>query len=114
MKHQSSPAGHTREGVAPQPGVIWFVAKYRGKQRRCGIELEALALLETACASGLEYDPPAQRRILTRHLTWIRALAVIELEEQAPSDTPLVLTAAQVRFQLACDASPALPDVLCF
>jgi hypothetical protein len=59
--------------------------------------------------------PPA-KRIYQKHKDWVRDLAVAELIECAAAlgAQPLMLSPAKVRFQLACDESPDLPDVLCF
>jgi hypothetical protein len=118
MKHASSPARHASPPARQTRDTIWFYTRHHGRLRRCGIQAEALALLEPGSWAGdIASDPTARPRTLMRHISWIRALAAVELEERGeqPAGTPpLVLTAAQVRFQLACDASPDLPDVLCF
>jgi hypothetical protein len=91
--------------------TLWFYAK-RGRARRCGITVDALRFLAAEMVRGSASLPP--RVILARHKEWLRALALLELAERDPADTrPLVLSEAHVRFQLASEETPDLPDVLC-
>ena len=111
MQHTTS-ARPGRRAPPLERETAWFLVKQRGRRRRCGITLAALRLLAAETAIGSPADPP--KRILGRHKDWVRALALLELAERGDiSDSPLVLREAQVRFQLACDASADLPDVLC-
>jgi hypothetical protein len=57
-------------------------------------------------------DLAACRRTFGERRNWIKTLAQSELTEHEVKGT-LVLTPADVRFQLACDESGDIPDVLC-
>jgi hypothetical protein len=89
---------------------VFFYAHHDGRLRRCGITTDALRLLATAIEGASLTDTP--QSIFQRHRAWIGALALLELRERGSSKT-LLLTKAQVQFQLACEATPDLPDVLC-
>ena len=90
-------------------GPIWFYIQYQGRRRRCGITAGALAVLDPQ-QTGL--DPVTWIAVYRRHKEWIATLARAELDER-PTRGPLVLAASHVRFQLACEATPELPEVLC-
>ena len=90
-------------------GPVWFYIRYQGRRRRCGITAGALAVLDPQ-QTGL--DPATWRAVYRRHQAWIAALARAELDER-PTRGLLVLAASHVRFQLACDETPELPEVLC-
>jgi hypothetical protein len=89
---------------------VFFYVHHDGRLRRCGIMGDALRLL-AAEIDGASL-PETPRSIFHRHRAWIGALALLELRERGGSQT-LLLTEAQVLFQLACEATPDLPDVLC-
>jgi hypothetical protein len=72
----------------------------------CVIAREALELLEGRAPLGAADCLAAYRR----HRRWIEELAAAEIADTPTGD--MVLTAAHVRFQLACENTD-LPDVLC-
>jgi hypothetical protein len=90
--------------------AVLFYVYQDGRLRRCGITGDALRLLAAEFDGASLTDTP--QSIFQRHRAWIGALALLELRERGGSKT-LLLTEAQVQFQLACEATPDLPDVLC-
>jgi len=75
----------------------------------CAIERAALELLESRA-------PPDVAECLSaysKHRTWIVDLATAEFSERGATRAgDLVLTQADVRFQIACEETN-LPDILC-
>jgi hypothetical protein len=111
LKHPTS-AGNLRRQVLFESRTVWFYVKRAGRAVRCGITAAALRLLDEERAGRSLATSP--RAIFQQHREWVRALALIELSERQESKAgPLLLTEAEVRFQLACDDTPDLPDVLC-
>jgi hypothetical protein len=113
LRHTTSPR-QVRRQAHFDSDTVWFYVKRCGRTQRCGITAAALTLLEAhKAASGSSVTP--QKNILRQHKEWVRALALLELAgRDATSQSTLVLTESQVRFQLACDDTPELPNVLCF
>jgi len=105
----------TGHAASYQQDTFWFFVQTGGERQRSGITVEALTLLEPAQPDGsARLGDTAARRILRKHIAWVWALAAAELAERPqPAGDALVLTAAQVRFQQACDESADLPDILC-
>jgi hypothetical protein len=107
------PIGAAERYSPPQTAdrsVIWFFVKSGDRtRRRCGVVVDALAILDPRLDI---LDLAACRRTFGEHRNWIKTLAQIELTEHEVKGT-LVLTPAHVRFQLGCDESGDIPDVLC-
>jgi hypothetical protein len=72
------------------------------------IERAALAML----ASRKTLAAAECLREFRRHRSWIEALAAVTHAERGDG-AAIVLTPADVRFELACEAADPLPDVLC-
>ena len=89
---------------------MFFYVHHDGRLRRCGITADALSLLATEIGGVSSADTPGAA--FRRHQDWVRTLALFVLEERGDAKT-VMLTEADVRFQLACDATMDLPSVLC-
>jgi hypothetical protein len=89
---------------------VFFYVHHDGSLRRCGITGDALRLL-AAETDGASLTDTLQI-VFQRYRAWITALALLELRERGGPRT-LQLGEADVRFQLACEATPDLPEVLC-
>ena len=83
----------------------FIVRDARGRRRLCAITAEALDLLARQTRSS----PITHARTFAAQRPWIEALARCELSDGGRT----VLSAAHVRFQLACDEAAGLPAVLC-
>jgi hypothetical protein len=102
----------SRHAAPPIAGSAFFYVHHDRRLRRCGITSDALRLLAADRGGVPFFDFP--KAIFERHEHWIRALALVELREREGTHSgTLLLTETNVRFQLACDSTPELPDVFC-
>jgi len=90
---------------ARQRAVCFVIS---GTGTTCVVARDALELLEGRAPLSAAGCLAAFRR----HRDWIEDLAAAEMAERGTSTGDIVLSAAQVRFQLACEITD-LPDVFC-
>jgi hypothetical protein len=110
--HTSFVRQSRRRTAPPTAGSVFFYVHRDGRLRRCGITADALRLLAAEIGGVSSADAPGTA--FRRHQDWVRTLALLVLQERGDADgKTLMLTEADVRFQLACDATTDLPDVLC-
>jgi hypothetical protein len=110
--HTSFVRQSRRRAAPASAGSVFFYVHHDGRLRRCGITADALSLLATEIGGLSWADTPGTA--FRRHKDWVRTLALLVLQERGDADgKTLMLTEADVRFQLACDATMDLPSVLC-